>query len=151
MHIAAATLATLRDYGRVTGHHQVRDRVAALLVEHDRTGRYAHDDIVGAMTVLFLAAAAFAVFRDQARLIFEIEQRRQAFIDLEDYAAAAPAVAARRSAERPEFLAQKRDCTVAALPGVHEYPGFIDKSHGGATIFSLSVRATSLQANLRER
>ncbi len=133
MHIAAAALATLRDHRRITGHHEVRERLAALFLEHDRAGRDAHDDIVGAVPVLFLAAAAFAVFRDQTRLIFEIEQRRQAFIDLEDYAAAAPAIAARRAAERPILLAQKRNSTVAALPGVHEYPGFINKSHYTAT------------------
>src|SRR5208283_461075 len=124
----------LRDDRGVTRHHQVRQRRAAFLVEDDRAGGNSHDDIVGAVAVLFLAAAGFAVFRDQTRLIFEIEQRREAFIDLEDYAAAAPAVAARRSAERPVFLAQKRDCTVAALAGVHEYPGFIDESHGGVTV-----------------
>src|SRR6202167_3890304 len=129
MHIAAATLATLRNHRRVTRHHEVRERLAAYLIEDDRAGRDAHDDIVGAVTVLLLAATGLAVFRDQTRLIFEIEQRREAFIDLEDYAAAASAVAARRPAERPVLLAQKRDSTVAALPGVHEYPGFIDKSH----------------------
>ena len=131
VHVAAAAFAALRDHRRVTRHHEVGERLAALLVEHDRAGWHSHDDVVGAVSVLFLAAAVLAVFRDQPRLILEIEQRRQAFIDLEDYAAAAPAVAARGSAERPKLLAQKRDCTVAAFPGVHEYPGFIDKSHGG--------------------
>ena len=141
MHVAAAAFAALRDYRRVTRHHEVGERLAALLVEHDRAGRHSHDDVVGAVSVLFLAAAVFAVFRDQPRLILEIEQRRQAFIDLEDYAAAAPAVAARGSAERPILLAQKRDRTVAALPGVHEYPGFIDKSHGGVITIVPSAAA----------
>src|ERR1700722_16789529 len=141
MHIAAAALATLRDHRRVTRHHQVREQFAAFLIEDDRAGRDAHHDVVGAMTVLFLAAAGLAVFRDQTRLIFEIEQRREAFIDLEDYAAAPPAVAARGSAERPILLAQKRDSTVAALPGVHEYTGFIDKSHGGLSTLIPPSRA----------
>jgi hypothetical protein len=134
MHIAAAALATLRDHRRVSRHHEISERLAAFLVEHDRAGRDSHDDVVGAVTVLFLAATAFAVFRDQTRLIFEIEQRRQAFIDLEDYAAAVSAVAARRPAERPVLLAQKCDRAVAALAGVHEYPGFIDKSHGSVSV-----------------
>jgi hypothetical protein len=143
MHIAGAAFAALRDYRRVTGHHEVRERRAALLIEDDRAGRHSHDDVVGAVPILFLAAARLAVFRDQPRLIFEIEQRRQTLIDLEDYAAAAPAVAARGPAERPVLLAQKRDRTVAAFPGVHEYPGFIDKSHGGG-ITSVSALCSTL-------
>src|SRR5260221_4311402 len=107
MHIAGATFAALRDHRSFTGHHEIRERLAVLLVEDDRAGRDAHHDIVGAVPVLFLAAAAFAVFRNQTRLIFEIEQGREAFIDLEDYAAAAPAIADRRPAERPILLAQK--------------------------------------------
>src|SRR5258707_9811047 len=97
--IDSAAVAALRDHRRFTRHHEVRECRAAFLVEHDRAGRDAHDNVVGTVPVLFLAAAGLAVFRDQTRLIFEIEQRRQAFVDLEDYAAAAPAVAARGSAE----------------------------------------------------
>ena len=129
MHIAAPALATLRDHRRITRHHQVRERLAAVFVEDDRAGRYPHEDIVGAVPVLFLATSRLAVLRDQPRLIFEIEQRRQAFIDLENYAPTAPAIAARGPAERPILLAQKRNRPIAALPGVHEYPGFINKSH----------------------
>jgi len=92
MHIAATAFATLRNNRAVTGHDEVRERLAAVFLEDDRAGRDAHDDVVGAVPVLFLAAARLAVFRDQTRLIFEIEQSREAFIDLEDYAAAAPAL-----------------------------------------------------------
>ncbi len=62
MHIAAAALAALRDYRRVTRHHEVGERLPAFLVEDNRAGRDAHHDIVGAVTVLFLAAAGLAVF-----------------------------------------------------------------------------------------
>ena len=81
------------------------------------------------MSILLLAAAGFAVARDQARLVLEIEQRGHALVDFKDNAAAAPTVATRGTAKGPILLAQESDRTVATLAGLHVNSGFVDKAH----------------------
>src|SRR6266566_3063749 len=99
MHVAASAFAALRDRRGIAGHHEVGENFAGVLIEDDRPGRHSHHNVVGAVPVLFLAAAAFAVLCDQSRLVLEIEQRREAFIYDEDDAAAASAITARGTAE----------------------------------------------------
>src|SRR6266478_257207 len=103
MHVAASAFAALRDRRGIAGHHEVGEDFAGVLIEDDRSGRHSHNDVVGAVSVLFFAAAAFAVLGDQSRLVLEIEQRREAFVYDEDDAAATSAVAAGGAAEGSEF------------------------------------------------
>ena len=111
------------------GQHEVGELLAAFLVEDHRAGRDPHNQVSALMTILLFAAARLAVARDRARHVLEVEQRGQAFVDLEDHAAAAAAVAARRSAEGAELFAQKGDRAVAPLAGLRVNPCFINKAH----------------------
>ena len=127
VHVALAALPPCAIDRALARHHQVGEHLAAFLVEDHRARRHSHHEVAAGMAVLLLAAARFAVARDQARLVFEIEQRREPLVDLEDHVAAAAAVAAGRTAEGTILFAQERDRAVAAFAGVHEDPRFIDK------------------------
>src|SRR5579872_3857707 len=129
MNVALAALASLRDYLLFVRHHEVGENVAAFIIDDDGARRHAHDEIARGLAVLLLAAARFAVARDEARLVFEVKQRRHTLVHFEDDAAAAAAVAARRPAKGAILLAQERDRAIAALACMHEYTCLIDKSH----------------------
>src|SRR5580700_656667 len=88
------------------------------------------------MSVLLLTAAGFTSLRDEARFVLKVEQGRHALVDLEDDAAATPAVATRGTAERPIFFAQERNRSVAALAGLNVDPRFVDKAHNWKEIIA---------------
>jgi hypothetical protein len=119
----------MRDDRARPRHHEIGKHLAAFLVEDHRARRHSHHEVAAGMAVLLFAAARLSVARDQARVVFEIEQRREPLVDLEDHVAAAAAVAAGRSAEGAILFAQKRDRAVAAFAGGHEDPRFIDELH----------------------
>src|SRR6266481_5839643 len=108
MHITLAAAAAVPDYGPRSRQHQVGQRLVRFFIEDHRAGRHTHHEVTALMAVLLLAAARFAVARNKARLVLKVEQGRKSFVDLEDHVAAAAPVATRGTAERAEFLAQKR-------------------------------------------
>ena len=129
MDIALAAFAALRDGLALAGHYHIGEDLAAFIIYSDGAGRDAHDEVIGGLAVLLLAAAAFAVACDQSRLIFEIEERRHSLVDFEDDAAATAAIAAGRPAHRAIFFAQECDGAITALARVHEDTCLIDKPH----------------------
>jgi hypothetical protein len=129
VHVTASPFTALRDNCACARHHQVGDDLATLVIEDHRTGWNAYGKIIAGTAILLLTAAWLAIAGYQARLIFEVEQGGEAFIDLEDYACAAATVTTRGAAEGPVFFAQKSDRAVTSLAGVKEHSRFIDESH----------------------
>src|SRR5271156_1319229 len=107
MHVALAADSALRNYRTLARDHEVGDYFFGRFVGNNRARRNPNDEVVALMTILLLAAAGFAVARDQPRLVLEIEQSRESLIALEDNAPAPASIAARRSAEGAEFFAQE--------------------------------------------
>src|SRR5438477_1348349 len=81
------------------------------------------------MAILLLAAAGFAVASNQSGLVFEIEQSRETFIDLQNHIAAAATVATGGAAKGSKLFTQEGDRAVSALPGMDVDSGFVDKPH----------------------
>src|SRR6185312_6260419 len=106
VHIALSAPSALGDYTLLIGGDQIGEQTARFFLEGERSRRDADNQVVAAMAILLFAAPRLAVARHQARLVLEIEQRREAFIDFEDDRAAVAAVTARGAAEGPIFFAQ---------------------------------------------
>jgi hypothetical protein len=142
MHIASTTATPVRDDGALMGSHQISQQLPALLVDRNCARRHLDDEGAAVVAKLMLAAPGFAVARDQPGLIFEIQQGRQSFVDLQYYVSTTTAIPAGRATERPVFLAQKRHRTIAALAGVNVNSSLIDEAH--VTLKIIAEAANSL-------
>src|SRR5262249_24975976 len=71
-----------------------------------------------------------------------IDQRVEAINRFDDHVAAAPAIAAIRSAERNELLAPERDAAIAARAGSNEDLALVEKLHRVAPFFAGAFLAT---------
>jgi hypothetical protein len=127
--IALAARASVRDSCALAGDHKIRQHLAALLIEHDRTERHSHQQIFTATAVLLLATSGLPVARNEPGAILEIQQRGKPLVCLENNAAAVATVASRRPSEWAILFASERNRAVASFARVHIDCRFIDKAH----------------------
>jgi hypothetical protein len=139
VHVAASPFTGLRDSCACPGHDQVGDHFAALVIEDHGTGRDAYDQVIGGPAILLLTAARVTIAGDQSWLIFEVEQGREAFIDLEDHTSATTTVTTGRAAEGPVFFTQKSNRAVTSLAGVNEHSRFVDEPHTADALYQSPV------------
>ena len=97
---------------------------------HERADGDADDELLAGRTGLVVLAAAFARFRAELFLEAKVDQRAELGIGDQHDVAAAPAVAARRTAFGHVLLAPPRDDAVAAVAGGHVDDRFVDELHG---------------------
>ena len=109
---------------------QVKEQLARVLVMDLRAHRHAQHDVVAPLAVLVRAPAILATARLVLAGIAEIDQRIDVAIRLGQDGAAPAAIAAIGPTIRDELLAAKRRHPVAAGPGDHLDPGFVDEFHG---------------------
>ena len=82
---------------------------------YERAAGHFDDDVLAGVTVHAIAHAESAVLSDEARLVILRDEIIQVVIGFEDNVAAAPAVAAARSALGPILLALEGDAPFAAM------------------------------------
>src|SRR5690606_26676129 len=117
--IAAPAATAFRDDQLLPILDQLAEHVAGCDVAHDRTDRYAQNEIRTVLARPVLPLSVLAPLRAVALLVAVVEERRELCIRAQDAVTAPPAVAARGAAERHERLAPPRLRTRAAGPGLH--------------------------------
>ena len=153
MDVAPAALAALREAQALAIERQVGDQFFRVGVIDGGADRHAQGDVFAGGAIAIRAAAVFAVAREVLLGKAVVDQRVDVAISDRPHAAATPAVAAVRAAERDEFLAAHRGATVAAITSDHFNPGFVDELHGGLrpcdvrTAGKKRIGATSAIAN----
>src|SRR5262245_48563267 len=130
MRIAETAVAALRKHETLTRFRQIREQRLLVVVNHLRADRNLQHHIRAIRAVPVLAHAVAARPRLEMLLVAVVDQRVESVDRLNDYAAAAPAVAAARSAEFDELLASERDAAVAAVARAHIDLGFVEELHG---------------------
>ena len=127
--VAEPAVAALDDQHLLVGHQQFGDHLIRLEVGEDGPDGHAQRDVFGGGAVLIGTAPVFATPCLVAARESEVDQRVEVAVAHREHAAAAPAVATVRAAERQELLAPKTHAAVAALAG-HDFDrGFVDKFH----------------------
>ncbi len=127
--VAEPALAALGDERARAVVIEIGDELAGVGVGDHGADRHAQHDVVGAVAVLVGAASVLAALRAMDAREAVIDERVDVAIGDGKDAAAAPAVAAVRSAARHVFLASKRRGAVAAVAGDHFDIRFIDEFH----------------------
>src|SRR5882724_11384795 len=129
MRVAEAAIAAFGQHELFAELGEIMDQRFAILVEHLRAHRdFQHDRLaIGAMAVL--AHAVGALRRLEVLLIAVVDQRVQTVHDFDDDVAAAPAIAARGTAELDELLAAERHAAVAAVAGADIDLCFVEEFH----------------------
>src|SRR5205823_1174556 len=100
---------------------------ARLHVEDLRTRGHAHLRVRAFTARTVRAFAVAAALRVVLRVVAQVQERVERIVCDQPHVAAAPALAARRSAARHEFLAPKGRHAVAAVPAPHTYSDAIKK------------------------
>ena len=100
-----------------------------MCIAHDGTHRHPQFDVAAAAAVLVRAASAITVFGTVDARVAVVDQRIEIAVGHRPHAAAAPAVAAARSAPRHVLLAPERGGAVAAFAGVHLDFRLVDEFH----------------------
>jgi hypothetical protein len=129
MDVAPAALAALGEQFGLAVFGQVGDDFAVDVIDDQGTDRHAQVDIVRALAVAIRAAAWFAVAPVVGFRIAKIDQRVDVPVRNRPDRAALAAVAAVRTAEGAELLAQERGATVAAVARNDFNSCFVDKLH----------------------
>src|SRR5690348_14165831 len=99
MDITTATAPTLGNCGACVRRNEIGQQSSALIVESDRSRWYTHDKIAPIVPILLLATTWFSVLGNEARLVLEIKQGRETFIDFQDDVTSTATVAPRRAAK----------------------------------------------------
>jgi len=130
----AAAPALAQHEGRVVGH--ILDDLAALRVPHQRPTGHPDGQALAVLTGLAPALTVHTVPRHILALVAEVHQRGHIVVHLQNDGAAVAAVAAVGASGGNILLPVERHRTVAAVPGAHGDPRFINKSscHGHTSL-----------------
>jgi hypothetical protein len=127
MLVAASTSATVRNQNALPGHRQIRDGLTALVVENERANgnpkNHVFAGVAGAVGAFAVATAIGLEFA----IVTVAEEGVVVQIGFHIDAAAMAAVAAGRTTPRHIFLAAECAAPIAAVAGLYEYFGFINK------------------------
>src|SRR6202165_4228672 len=132
MLIAATTAPAVRNKNALTGCCEIGDGLAGLGVENKCSDRNLQNHVFAGVA---RAVGAFAVppaIGFEFAIVTVAEKRVVVHVGFEMDAAAISAVAAGRTAARRVFLAAQGHAAVAAVAGLHEYFGFINKHRNRA-------------------
>ena len=127
--IATPTPATMHNKYALAWCGKIRDGFAALRVESERAHRNLQDHVLAGVARAVGTFAVAAAISLELAVVAVTEQRVVVWIGFEINGAAIAAVAAGGAAARNIFFAAKSYAAVAAVAGLHEYFGFINK-HG---------------------
>ncbi len=127
MLIAATAFAALGNQHALSRHRQVGDSLAGLFVVSERADGNQQVHVRAGMAAAIGALAMAAAIRFEFAIVAVAQKCVVVRIRLEINAAAVAAVASGRTAAGDEFLASKRNATVAAVAGLYQYFCFVNK------------------------
>src|SRR5262249_9446163 len=125
--VAATTAAPMRDPHALAGGSEIGHRFAGVIIEDQRANRNRQNHFLAGVPGAIGAFAMAAAVGFELAVVAVAEQGVVVGIGFEIDAAAVTTVATRGSATRHKLLATKRNATVAAVAGLHEYLGFVNK------------------------
>src|SRR5581483_1564597 len=130
VHIAKAALAAARQQRALGIPREVGDQVAGLCIADHGADRHAQLEIVAGGAIAVRGAAAPTVGGPVDAREAVVDERVDVAVGARPDAAAAPAIAAVRTAAADVFFAAKMRHAVAALAGVHLDFRLVDEFHG---------------------
>ena len=115
MHVAETAGSALCDNHLLPRLDYVGDDKARIGIGHQRPGRHIHHEILAPPAVAFAARPRHSVLGEQVRIKIERDKRTHMSACAQDHIAAAPAIAAIRSAKHDESLTPKCRGSIAPL------------------------------------
>ena len=129
MRVAEAAIAALGQHDALSDLREIGEQRLIVLIENLRSDRHLEDNVGAVRAGAVLAHAVAAGLRLEVLLVAIIDQRIEAFDAFRNDVAAAPAVAAVRSAELDELLAAERDGPCAAIARADIDFGLVEEFH----------------------
>src|SRR6185437_11133030 len=128
--VAVAAVAALGEHDALADLGQVGEQSLVVFLEYLRATRQPEHDVLAASARALAARALMAGLGLEVLGVAVVDQRVETVDAFDDDVAAAPAVAAVRTAELDELLAAKSDTAVPAVAGADEDFGLVEEFHG---------------------